>query len=516
LCDVSEEIMGYQYRVGGKIVDLESDPDLIGVRYTEPAPHSLRAAFSQKIGADLADRVEIENEKFTLLKTPSASPSSVTESVESAVSVDNTGIMRTAPVFKVGNTRVLATDRILIGLKNHDDVVVDTLQGINYQKIEPRGHGEFTVTLAPDVDPLSVASRLENNPSLSYVEPDFVNVTNPMHSAPSQVLEVPTAGDLSTDLTYNPDQYAISLTQAHLAWKLKTGTGDVIIAVLDEGIDTRHPDLKDCIMRGYDASDKDSFQEPNPWDGHGTACAGLAAAMPLAAGGVRGIGGGCSLFAVRIAYSTRPHGPWITSNGQIGEAVDWSWQNGASVISNSWGGGAPSTAISNAFQRAQEKGRDGKGCVIVVAAGNDAGPVSFPATLPNVLCVAASTPDDEPKRKHGDDGEPWWGSNFGAEVSIAAPGIRNFTTDITGPSGYNPNGNYTATFNGTSSATPLVAGACGLVLSANPALTGEEVCDVIKRTADQVGTGLIYQDGRNDYMGFGRLNVLNAVRLVLH
>lgn len=102
-----------------------------------------------------------------------------------------------------------------------------------------------------------------------------------------------------------------------------------------------------------------------------------------------------------------------TSNSIIRRAIDWSWENGADILSNSWGGGSPSSAIMNAFERARTQGRNGKGCVIVIAAGNDSGPVTFPGTLDNVLTVSASNEFDEFKTKTSQDKETWWGSNFG-------------------------------------------------------------------------------------------------------
>ena len=258
----------------------------------------------------------------------------------------------------------------------------------------------------------------------------------------------------------------------------------------------------------YDATDNDNWQEPNPWDAHGTACAGLAAAIPNNIG-IRGIGGGCSILAVRIASSPKPKGRWVTKNDWIRRAIDWSWQNGADVISNSWGGGAYSQAIVTAFERARTRGRDGKGAVIVVAAGNSSGPVDFPGNTKDVLTISASNEYDEFKTKTSRDGEYWWGSNYGPQIDVAAPGVHNITTDNLSPGGYNDKSDYTD-FNGTSSSTPIVAGACGLLLSANPSLSEKEVRKVIIENADKVGRTR-YQNGRNDYFGFGRLNVLKSI-----
>jgi subtilisin-like proprotein convertase family protein len=125
------------------------------------------------------------------------------------------------------------------------------------------------------------------------------------------------------------------------------------------------------------------------------------------------------------------------------------------------------------------------------------------------LTVSASNEFDEFKTKTSGDGETWWGSNFGLPVDLAAPGVHNLTTDISGDGGYTAN-NYTD-FNGTSSATPIVAGAAALLLSAEPDLTELEVRNRLKHTADKVGVQP-YQDGRNDQFGSGRLNVFAALQ----
>jgi len=183
------------------------------------------------------------------------------------------------------------------------------------------------------------------------------------------------------------------------------------------------------------------------------------------------------------------------------------------VLSNSWGGVPESTVITQAIVRARTRGRGGKGCVVVAAAGNDevlGGKVEFPGTLPEVLTVAASNEWDEPKTTQSRDNERWWGSSFGPEVDLAAPGVDNFTTDNVGLPGFTRT-SYVPDFNGTSSATPIVAGAAALVLCANPDLAEAEVRKILCDTADKVGS-IPYVDGRNDHMGHGRVNVLEAVR----
>jgi len=104
-------------------------------------------------------------------------------------------------------------------------------------------------------------------------------------------------------------------------------------------------------------------------------------------------------------------------------------------------------------------GRDGKGAVVLVAAGNGNTTHDFPSNLEDVLSVSASNEFDEPKTPSSRDGETWWGSNFGPKIDVAAPGVHNATTDNAGNKGYNQSpgidGNYVDNFNGTSSSTPI-------------------------------------------------------------
>lgn len=500
--------MAYEYFSGGEKIVLEPDEDLVAVRFVEPALYSVRSATAEKPEIDsFTNRLEVPEEKFTILnvaKTPVPRRDRFRRAVDAMKA--EIQVARVTPVFKVGNARVLATDRVRVGFKpdtaDPDRLIVDG----GYEVLE-RYQNEYTIRIKETDDPFEVCDQFYKMAEVEYAEPDFVTI------------KAHTPTRLSGD---DPDplvgrQYAARITKAVEAWNLVEGCPEVKIAILDEGVDTLHEDLAAAIVGSYDAVDNDTYQEPNPWDGHGTACAGLAAAIPGNALGIRGIGGGCSILAVRIAFSKSEGGNWVSRDSWIQRAIDWAWQNGADVISNSWGGGLPSTGIRNAFDRARSTGRNGKGCVIVAAAGNDNGPVCFPATLPGVLTVSASNEYDEPKTPSSRDGENWWGSNYGPEVDVAAPGVHNATTDITGEKGYNKatKGNYHYSFNGTSSSTPIVAGAAGLMLCANRNLTESQVRKILLDTADKVGPEP-YTHGRNDRMGYGRLNVVGAVRSALN
>jgi subtilisin family serine protease len=160
------------------------------------------------------------------------------------------------------------------------------------------------------------------------------------------------------------------------------------------------------------------------------------------------------------------------------------------------------------IEKAAAAGRNGKGCAILFAAGNAGRPVGYPADLSVVICVSASNQFDEAKTFDSRDGEGW-SSNYGRQVALAAPGVENRTTDNLGRDGASEE-NYNDFFNGTSSSTPIVAGACGLMLSVNPDLTAADIRSILHQTADKAGQ-FPYVHGRNDRMGSGRLNVEAAV-----
>jgi thermitase len=504
----------YEYLVDGKIVALQPVNELLAVRFREPARHSTRLAAAKTAGVrHFENRLEVPNEKFTILnlselpRSARATPlGPKADDVEQVLS-QNGDVARVARVFRYKRATVVATERVLVGLKEGRDAR-SVASAIGGTVLSSEGN-EHVIQLPEDANPLAVAKVAATIEGVEYAEPDFVNFVPKLARRSAAH-----PGPLDA---FDAQQYAMKITRAEEAWEKVRGSAEIRIAILDEGIDTAHEDLGVSIVGAFDAADNDTFQEPNPWDGHGTACAGLAAAVHNGLG-VRGVGGGCSILAVRIAYSEVPGGGWVITNSGVAKAIDWCRRSGADVLSNSWGGGAPSTSISRAFERARTHGRQGKGCVIVIAAGNDDNAVGYPANLPNVICVAASNEFDEPKTKTSHDGEHWWGSCFGPEVTLAAPGVHNYTTDITGVAGYNrgpTTPNYVPDFNGTSSATPIVAGAAALVLSANPALTEAQVRQILIETAEKIGSVTYDSRGHHPRMGFGRLNVVGAVERAL-
>ena len=183
------------------------------------------------------------------------------------------------------------------------------------------------------------------------------------------------------------------------------------------------------------------------------------------------------------------------------DGINWAWQNGADIISNSWGSGVQYQIIDDAINNALQYGRNGKGTLIVFATGNNYGAVSYPANSnTNILSVGAITSTGTRS--------PF--SNYGSQLDVVAPGSNILSTTW-----YNG----TTSLDGTSMATPHVAGVAALILSVNPCLTAQQVRDIIEQTAQKVG-GYSYTTtaGRpngtwNDQMGYGLVDAYAAVQM---
>jgi subtilisin family serine protease len=306
------------------------------------------------------------------------------------------------------------------------------------------------------------------------------------------------------------------------AWNLGyTGSG-IKVAVIDKSIfENNHPDISSKYINGYDYIDNDNDVTASSGlsatsKPHGQACAGLIAAVANNNIGIAGVAYDAQIVSIITWYGTAYKG--------FQHALD---SANADIVSCSWGwNGGPSQAIENDIALCKSLGRNGKGIITVVSAGNDNLNTTtyFPGYLDDVIGVIASNPDDTRKSPaDGWDTISTWGSNYGPKHDVAAPGTHLVATDLVGSGGYNDvnngcsgasnlNNDYTY-FNGTSSAAPIVAGASAVLLSANPNLTALQVQSILESTAEKVG-GYDYNAvsmGKSLEMGYGRINFHNAV-----
>jgi serine protease len=295
------------------------------------------------------------------------------------------------------------------------------------------------------------------------------------------------------------------------AWNITKGN-NVKVAIYDNGIDLDHPDLLANISGG--GFDAHTNTTPSHIRGnHGTACAGIVGAVQNNNIGISGVAPECDLVSISfyLNFSTTPI--------QLASGFNWAWQNGVEVISNSWGGYTPSNIITDAIYNAINLGRNGKGCIVVFAAGNENDiNVRYPgAAIPEILVVGAMSPCAERKSPSSCDGDSW-GSCYGPKLDIVAPGTKIPTTDNIGIQGYT-NYDYYPAFNGTSSACPHVAGVAALILSVNPCLTAKQVVNIIEQTAQKVGNYTYSSKEErpngtwNEQMGYGLVDAFAAIKI---
>jgi len=316
------------------------------------------------------------------------------------------------------------------------------------------------------------------------------------------------------------------------AWEITTGDPNIVVAVIDTGVDTTHPDLVDNLVVGMDFWDGDESPDPagEHWlNAHGTNCAGLIAAQGDNSIGVAGVTWNCAIMPVRKSWAA-PDGQeaWVTMADHA-EALRWSAAHGASVLNNSWGfGSVPEDPIIRSaivdITKPGGIGRDGKGCVVLFAAMNDGSSLPWTARYPEAITVGATDHDD---LRCSD-------SDFGPELDIMGPSAWQstnqefeqsngtgalWTTDISGIMGCNqwhgivgvvPNTLDYTLFTGTSGATSVVAGVVALILSVEPELTGEEVRHFLCRSAKDLG-----DPGWDQYYGWGRVDARAALDMVL-
>jgi thermitase len=259
-----------------------------------------------------------------------------------------------------------------------------------------------------------------------------------------------------------PSQWSPRQTHAPAAWERTVGDAQTVVGVVDTGIDAAQPDLRGRIVPGFDFVHGDV--DPRDDNGHGTAVAGIIAAAGDNGVGVAGYCWRCRLMPLKVLGAD---GTGLSSD--LARGIVWAADNGARVINASLEGPPDDLAVAAAAAYAQARG-----ALVVAAAGNDSSStLGYPAALPGVVSVAASTAGDE----------LYAFSNSGA--ALAAPGM-NSTTSLGG--GYER-------FLGTSSAAPVVSGIAGLLVGLAPSATLAQLTEALERSAMPM-TGVAY--GRVD------------------
>lgn len=406
-----------------------------------------------------------------------------------------------APSFDLDGDRLELSEYFYVCLKQLSDTILlfNKSMETNVRIVAQDQFMEDWFTLAvtenSQLNSLETANIFYESGLFRYAEPDF-RVEDPL---------------LSNDPKY-PQQWGLKNTgqnggivgmdiNVEPAWNYSTGEG-IVVAVIDEGVQLNHPDLQENIY--YISYDTETNTSPSRIYGdHGTSCAGIIGAVKDNNIGVAGIAPDCKLMS--ISNTLRLSDLYVSN---IAKGINWAWMNGADIISNSYH--APmSSYITDAINNAVNNGRNGLGCPVLFASGNDnISSVNYPASLANTIAVGAMSPCGERKNPNSCDGEDW-GCNYGLGLDVVAPGIYIPTTTI--------GGGYVDNFSGTSAACPHAAGVMALILSANPCLTIEEARSILCISCDKL-PAYSYTEKQglwNNEVGYGKINAYEAVKLAI-
>jgi type VII secretion-associated serine protease mycosin len=308
-----------------------------------------------------------------------------------------------------------------------------------------------------------------------FVEPHYLYLTNTLEKkADEQGQEL---SIVPNDTLYSEYQWNLPEIATENGWNVTKGSSDVIVAVLDTGVQSDHPDLKGRLVQGTNIVDPSRAPEDDV--GHGTHVAGIIAAEVNNNEGVAGMTWYTKIMPVKVLDSTG-----AGSTYSVAEGIIWATDHGAHIINMSLGNYAEAEFLHDALKYAYDRG-----VVLVAASGNDnTDRPGYPAAYPEVLAVSA-TDVDESRAEY---------SNYGDYIDVAAPG-----TSI--PSTY-PGSRYAA-LSGTSMASPHVAALASLVRAANSDLTNKEVMDLLRKTARDLGT-----PGKDNDYGYGQIDVTSALQ----
>lgn len=411
----------------------------------------------------------------------------------------------------------------------------------------------YNVSPASKENPIKLANRLMEHSEILACEPNIMLTKENYYRPKDEFYKEQWYLHNDGGTGFAPNSHI----NVERAWDFTLGSRDVIIAIADDGIDVRHPDFQGegKIVFPVDFKSKDFDPTPdNPQECHGTACASIAVAEENGTG-IVGVAPKCALMPMRTTG--------LLDDQSVEEIFDWAIQHNASVICCSWSASAVRFPLSlrqnAAITRAAKQGRNGKGCVIVFAAGNANRPINgvvyernWPNNLltgptqwlngftihPDVIAVSACTSLNT-KAVY---------SNWGVNISVCAPSSNGaptmwfdktgftqtapqvntpfpghgiFAADTMGEFGYDKS-DFTRDFGGTSAAAPVIAGVAALMISVNPELTALEIKQILQQTADKITDpsvdpqlglqlGTYDQNGHSQWFGYGKVNAGKAV-----
>lgn len=313
----------------------------------------------------------------------------------------------------------------------------------------------------------SIEKEYYGDSNIIYCEPHFIYLSNDINN---NFLFTP------NDKLYLDYQWNLPSISTEQGWEKTRGNEDVIIAVIDTGIDFNHPEFKDKLVTGYNVIYPD--KPPTDDDGHGTHVAGIISANTNNDEGIAGITWFNKIMPIKVLDQSG-----AGTLFDVAEGIFWATDHGAKVINLSLGNYAESFYLHDAIRYAYSKD-----VVLIAAAGNDSiSDLGYPASYSEVIAVGAVNYNKRLAEF----------SNFGPYIDVVAPGVNIASTY--------PKFEY-ASLSGTSMACPHVSGLVGLIRANNPNLHNKEIAEIIMKTATDIGS-----PGKDQYYGYGEINIEKAI-----
>jgi subtilisin family serine protease len=385
-----------------------------------------------------------------------------------------------------------AADQVLIKFKSrttHSQIS----SALSFYRVKPLrqipGIDVFQVQIPSDLTVKEMLSVLKNNPDVLYAEPNYKTriLATPNDTLFQYQYALHNTGQVIGSVPGSPQGQNLADINAPEAWEESKGNQDIVIAVIDSGVDFDHLDLSEKIIsRGRDFVNDD-------WDAtddfyHGTFISGIIAADTNNQEGIAGVSWNCKILPIKV----------IDDDGTglytwMIEAIIWATDQGVDIINMSIGGDEPSDALKDALEDAYQEG-----VIIAAAAGNDTGPVIYPAAYDDYVLAVAAT-------DYNDTRITW--SNFGPQIDVAAPGKRILSCV---PTWYFAQGSLPYGYgSGTSASVSHVSGLAALIKSIKPWLSPKEIMNIIRYTADDINQD--EHPGLDEYIGYGRINMEKAL-----
>ncbi|MGC8834061.1 MAG: S8 family serine peptidase [Armatimonadota bacterium] len=404
--------------------------------------------------------------------------SSSRAAVNASASTSSDAVPRIPLETRIQNEPLFVPGRLLVKLLRGADPV-STFRDLGVEPVDRIPQVDTWIVKVPEGAELKTAGKLQKDIRVEYAEPDHY-----VHE-----LLIPNDPLFSR-------QWHLSLVDCPGAWDIATGSSDIIIAILDTGIDLTHPEFTGKLVAGYNAL----TQTGSPVDnrGHGTHVAGIAAALTNNGIGVAGVSWGARIMPIKV-LDTGGRG----SDSTIARGINWAIDNGAKVINLSLGGTSYSNTVYNSVQRARRSG-----VLLFAAAGNDylsGNPRLYPAAYDGVVAVGAT--DNLDRRASY--------SQTGDYIQFVAPGGDPYGDDDADPNHWitstwrRASGTAYAMASGTSQSSPIAAGLAALIWSVKPDLSSDEVLEIMRSTAVDLG-----KPGWDPEYGYGRIDVGAALRAV--